>query len=137
MPCSLVQEYQRFGGICSLHPYGRRHVHEGHRISCFVGLSEYQNVVLKRGPGWLNRYNDSLRVGRSGDQIPVEARFSALVQTGPVAHPAACTVGAGSIPRVTRLRRGVDHPPSSSAEVKERAEVYLYSPSRFAWSILW
>ena len=28
-----------------------------------------------------------------------------------------------------RLGRGVDHPRTSSAEVKERAEQYLYSPS--------
>jgi len=30
--------------------------------------------------------------------------------------------------RVKQLRHGVDHPPPSSAEVKERVEVYLYSP---------
>ena len=30
--------------------------------------------------------------------------------------------------RVKRLGRGVDHPPPSSAEVKERGELYLYSP---------
>jgi hypothetical protein len=110
---------------------------EGHRISCFIGLSEYQDGVLKTGPGWLSRYSDSLRLGPFGDQIPVEARFSAPVQTGRVAHPAACTMGTGSIPRVNQLRRGVDHPPSSNAEVKERTAVYLYSPSGFAWRILW
>ena len=30
---------------------------------------------------------------------------------------------------VKRLGRGVDHPPASSAEVKERVELYLCSPS--------
>ena len=40
---------------------------------------------------------DCLRAGRSGDRIPVGARFSAPVQT-------------------------------SSAEVKNRVELYLYSP---------
>jgi hypothetical protein len=30
---------------------------------------------------------------------------------------------------VERLGRGVDHPPPSSAEVKERVELYLYSSS--------
>jgi len=29
-------------------------------------------------------------------------------------------VGAGSFPRVKRLGRGVDNPPTSSAEIKER-----------------
>jgi hypothetical protein len=33
-----------------------------------------------------------------------------------------------SFPGVTRPGRCVDHPPPSSAEVKERVELYLYSP---------
>ena len=41
-----------------------------------------------------------LRAGRSGDRIPVGARFSAPVQTGPGAHPASCTMGTGSFPGV-------------------------------------
>jgi hypothetical protein len=56
------------------------------------------------------------------------ARFSAPVQTGSGAHPASCTMGNWSFPGVKRQGRGVDHPPRSSAEVKER-ELYLYSPS--------
>jgi len=32
------------------------------------------------------------------DQISVEARFSAPVQTGPGAHPASCTMGTSSFP---------------------------------------
>jgi len=31
-------------------------------------------------------------------------RFSAPVQTGPVAHPASCTMGTGSFPGVKRGR---------------------------------
>jgi hypothetical protein len=34
-----------------------------------------------------------------------------------------------SFPGVKRPERGVNHPSPSSAEVKERAELYLYSPS--------
>jgi hypothetical protein len=48
------------------------------------------------------------------------ARFSAPVLTDPGAHPASYTMGTGSFPGVKRPGRGVDHPPPSSAEVKER-----------------
>ena len=65
-----------------------------------------------------------------------EARFSAPVQTGSEAHPASYTKGTGSFPGVNRLRRGVGHPLSSSAEVKERVELYLCSPSRPLWPVL-
>jgi hypothetical protein len=67
--------------------------------------------------GWLSPYSDWLRAGRFGNRIPFEARFSAPVQTGPGAHPASRTMGSGSFPEVKRPGRGVDHPPSSSAEI--------------------
>jgi hypothetical protein len=40
-----------------------------------------------------------------------------------------------SFPGVKRPGRGVDHPPPSSARVKERVELYLYSPSGSSWSV--
>jgi len=39
-------------------------------------------------------------------------------------------------PGVKRPGRDVDHPPSSSAEVKERVELYVYSPSGPSWPVL-
>jgi hypothetical protein len=41
-----------------------------------------------------------------------------------------------SFPEVKRPGRGGDHPPSSSARVKERVELYLYSPSGPSWPVL-
>jgi hypothetical protein len=41
-----------------------------------------------------------------------------------------------SFPGVKRPGRGVDHPPSYSVEVKERVELYLYSPSGHSWPVL-
>ena len=64
------------------------------------------------------------------------ARFSAPVQTGPGAHPSSFTMGTRSFPEVKRPGRGLDHPPPSSAEVKERVELYLYSPSGPSWPVL-
>jgi hypothetical protein len=57
------------------------------------------------------------------------ARFSAPVETGPGAHPAPYIMGSGSFQGVRGPGRGVDHPPPSSADVKERVELYLFSPS--------
>ena len=50
-------------------------------------------------------------------------RFSAPVQTGPGAHPASYKVGTGCFPEVKWPLRGVDHPPPSSAKVKESVEL--------------
>ena len=36
---------------------------------------------------------------------------------------------------VKRPGRGADHPPPSSAEVKKRVELYLYSPSGPSWPV--
>ena len=41
--------------------------------------------------------SNSLCFGRSRDRIPVWVRFSAPVQTGTGVHPAACTMGTGSL----------------------------------------
>ena len=64
------------------------------------------------------------------------ARFSAPVQTGPGAHPASYTVGTRSFPGAKRPGRGADHPPTSGAKVKERVELYFYSPSGPSWPVL-
>jgi len=55
------------------------------------------------------------------------------VQTGSQAHPASYTMGTGSFLGVKRPGCGVDHPPPSSAEVKERAELYRHSSSGPSW----
>ena len=54
---------------------------------------------------------------------------------GPGTGPRACgwetlpyKMGTGSFPRVKRPRRGIEHPPLSSAEAKERVDLYLYYP---------
>ena len=58
------------------------------------------------------------------------ARFSAPVQTGPGVHPASYTLGTGSLPVVKRPGCDDDNS-TSSAEVKERVQPYLYSPYVF------
>ena len=65
------------------------------------------------------------------------ARFSAPVQTGPWGPPSLpYNRYRLSFLQVKRPRRGVYHPPPSSAWVKERVELYFYSPSGLLWSLL-
>jgi hypothetical protein len=45
-------------------------------------------------------------------------------------------MGTGSFPGVRRPERGADHPPPTSAEVKERVVLYLYSLSGPSWPVL-
>ena len=68
------------------------------------------------------------RMDGPGIESQLEARFSARVQTVPRAHPVSCTIGTGSFPGLKQPRRDVDHPLLPSAEVKERVELYIYSP---------
>ena len=63
-------------------------------------------------------------------------RISAHVQTYPGAHTATYIMGAGSFQGVMRPGHGVDHPSLSSAEVKERVELYLYSTYGSSWPVL-
>jgi len=46
-------------------------------------------------------------------------------------------LGTGSFLGVKRPGSCVDHLPSSSAEVRERVELYLFSPSGPPWPVLW
>jgi len=45
-------------------------------------------------------------------------------------------MGTGSFPGVKRPGRGVNHPSQPSAEVKERVELHLYSPSGPSWPVI-
>jgi len=83
-------------------------------------------------PGYLSRYSDSLRAGRSGDRIPVKAKFSFPVQSGPGFHPTLYTLGTG----LFRGKAAGRWPPTlSSAEDKEKVVLYLYYPSGHSWPV--
>ena len=68
--------------------------------------------------------------------MPVVAIFSSTVQARPRAHPASYTMGTGLYPGVKRMGCGVNDPPPYSAEVKERVDTYLSSPSGPIWPVL-
>jgi hypothetical protein len=62
-----------------------------------------------RRSGQRSRYSDSIRVGRSGDRIPVKARFSVPVLPLLVAHSAFCTTVTGSFSGVNMPERAANH----------------------------
>ena len=67
----------------------------------------------------------SLRAGRSRNRVPVGGEIFRNYPDRPGAHLASHTMGTGS----PRPGRDVNHPPLSSAAVKERVVVYIYSTS--------
>ena len=77
-----------------------------------------------------------LQTGWSKNQTPVVARLSTPIQTGPGVSAASYTMGTRSFPGLKQLGRGVDHPPSSNAEVKGRIDLYNYFPSGSSWPVL-
>ena len=94
--------------------------------------------VLKANRGRDSSVVTATRYGLEGPGIESQwgARFSASVQTGPGARPVSYTMVTGSFPGVERPGRGMDHPPPSSAEVEERVELCICSPSRPSWPVL-
>jgi hypothetical protein len=77
----------------------------------YEGPRDILTYSSKTWAGYLSRYSDWLRAGRCGNRIPVGARFSTPVQTGPGDHPASCTTGTGYFPGVKRPGRCAGHPP--------------------------
>ena len=112
------------------------------------GLSQARNVLPKH---YIELVHDCfVHVGRDSsvgiatryglDGAGIESRwgasFSAPVRNDPGAHPTYYTMGTGSFPGVKRPGRGIGHPTTYCAEVKERVELYLYSTSEPSWPVI-
>jgi hypothetical protein len=94
----------------------------------FVSSKLVHKGHIKILPPYLDTMgSDWLRVGRSGDRIPVGVRFSALVQTGSRAHPASCIMSTGSFPGEKRPGRGADHPPLLVSGSRKDSAIPLYT----------
>jgi hypothetical protein len=86
-----------------------------------LGDTKFDQLQVTRGPGSSVGIATELRAGRSGDRIPVGARFSAPVQTGPESHPASCAKGTGSLPGI-RCCRGVTLTPHPLLVLRSKTE---------------
>jgi len=93
----------------------------------------YLNRVARvRAVGIATRYrvNGPGIESQCGQSFPQQSK-TALAPTQPL-----CTLGAGSFSGIKWPRRGIYHPPSSSTEVKERVNLYIYTSSGPSWSVL-
>ena len=59
-----------------------------------------------------------------------------VLYIAPTYFGACYTMGTGSFQGLKRPELDVEHPPPSGAEVKERVELYIYSPSGPSWPVL-
>ena len=109
-----------------------KHVVEYCLLYCNIWCHNFKQILVngplpQSGLRYCTWYSNSPQAGQFGDAIPVGARFSSPIQTRPGAQPASYTVGTESFRGVKQLGHGVNHPPSSSTEVKESIEPYLCS----------
>jgi len=84
-------------------------------------------LILK--PALLIIWIDSmLHAAQSRDLILARARFSATIHPDtPWSPPSLLYKGYQSFSRIKRPRHGINHPPSLSALVKKKVELYLHS----------
>ena len=83
-----------------------------------------------------SRYSESLRAGRSGDRIPLWGQIFRTCPYWPWGLPSLLYNRYRVFPG-GKAKGAWRWPPNpSSAEVKERMELYLYSPSGPSWRCL-
>jgi hypothetical protein len=130
-----------------LHSGTQRKVHISSSSSSCSNKNALQNIytvllipaliILASTSGKCSRYFNLLQTGRSGESILVWAKISAPVQTSPGTPPSLLYNGyLVFFSGVKQPGSGVDQLPPSSAKVKERVQLYLYSPSGPSWPLL-
>jgi hypothetical protein len=105
-------------------------------INYYLLSPSYRSFKIMCGPGKRSQYSDSLRLDGPGIESRCGKDFTnpSRRALGPNQPPVQWVPGL--FLGVKRPGRGVDHPPPSSAEVKEKVKLYLYCPSGPSWSVL-
>ena len=83
---------------------------------------------------WDNSVSIATRYGLDGPRIESKWERDFPPALGPTQPPIQWVPGLS--PGLKRLGRGVNYPLPSSTDVKERVELYLYSPSGPSWTVL-
>ena len=99
-----------------------------------IGEKYYNLLLLTKGLGSVVSIATAYGLDGPGIDSQCGRDFPHLSRPALGAHPTSCTIGTMSFPGGVKWREhGVDHPLPSSAEVKERVELYLYFP---LWSFV-
>ena len=126
--CCPVKSRRCFSG--NYHPvpdsFRPRRLHYIHSVIL------HERLRLWRWAGKRIRYSDWLRTGRSGDRVPVIARFSAPVQTVPGTYPASCTMGTVSFSGGKCGREVTLTPPHTPFYCRGQKGIEIYL--RTAWT---
>ena len=119
-----------------LHFYVRWQTHILYKV-CSLSTELHKIWHTFRGLGFLSRYSHSLRgwtVRRSnpgwGRDFPHASRPALEPSQPPVQGVPGPSRG------LKRPGHGVDHLPTSSAEIKKRVKLYIYSPYGPSWPVL-
>ena len=103
----------------------------------YIRVFKMNNDTTALWDEWLSRCSDWVRAGRSRDRIPVGGEIFRTCPDRPRGPSSfLCNGYRVFTGGKERPGRDVDHPPPSSAEVKERVKLYIYSPSRSSWPVL-
>jgi len=95
----------------------------------------WHHTSVFHGPS-ASRYSDSLLGGRFGDRIPVGGEIFRIRPHCPWGPPSLLYSGYQVFPGGKAVGSWRWPPTLSSAEVKERVELYLYSPSGSSWPVI-
>jgi len=109
--------------------------------TCFCGTTAVKPLIGSVGTSFsYSLFDEEVRqeVGRdSAVGIATRCGFGDRIQVGQdFPHPFRPPWRPRSLPGIKRPGRGVDHAHPPSAEVRERVDLYLYSPSGTSWSLL-
>jgi hypothetical protein len=109
------------------------------KMLCKRSLSIPWNVETCASSAYWGINMLAIQYGLDGPGIESQYRRDFLHPSGPALWPSVLLHNAYRVlcpPVVKRPGFGVNHPPPSSAEVKERVEMYIHSPSVPSRSVL-